>query len=269
VKFDQTIEEIAREKRARAKELRLFDANMWLGKPEYFPLATEMPARGLAETLAEYQIEGGFVSHWDSLRLSAQEGNEALIAAEKDLPGDVWTVWTGLPLVPHEQDPLPGFSSPHPRMRGVRLFPKAHHFDLSPWVVGGLCEWCISHALPLFLWHVEIEWEALHGLAGAFPRLRIVVDTQWQKILYQVRNLFSLLEACGNVAVESSNLIGPDFVTYLVKNWGAERLLFGSFLPVSDPNTPIGMIVDADISKEEKQMIAGGNAHALAAGVTP
>jgi hypothetical protein len=267
--IDEVIEEIARGKRIEAKELRFFDANVWLGKPEYFPLAEEMPARALADTLGEYQIQGALVSHWDSLRLSAQEGNEALLAAANDVPDNVWTVWTGLPLVPREQDPLPGFSSPHPRMRGVRLFPKSHHFQLSPWVIGGLCEWCISHAIPLFLWHVEIDWDPAHSLASAFPKLRIVIETQWQKILYHNRNLFSLLEACGNVVVESSNFIGQDFVTYLVKNWGAERLLFGSFLPVNDPNTMLGMIMDSDISKEEKLLIAGGNARAMVAGVKP
>jgi hypothetical protein len=266
---DEAIENLAREKYARARELNLFDANVWLGKPEFFPLADELPARTLGETLGEYQIRAALLSHWDSLRLSAQEGNQALLDAENVLPENTWTVWTGLPLIPREQDPLPGAAHPHPRMRGVRLFPRTHHFQLSPWVVGGLCEWCIAHNLPVFLWHVEIDWDPLHALAVAFPKLRIIVETQWQKILYHNRDLFSLLEACGNILVESSNLIGQDFVTYLVKSWGAERLLFGSFLPVNDPYAAIGMILDADITMEEKKRAAGENMRALVREVKP
>ena len=152
-------------------------------------------------------------------------------------------------------------------MRGVRLFPRTHHFQLSPWVIGSLCEWCVSRRLPVFLWHTEVDWESLHGLAVAFPTLTIVVDTQWQKILYHNRDLFSLLDACANVLVESSNLLGQDFVSWMARRWGAERIVFGSFLPAADPWSAIGMILDADISAEEKALIAGGNARGVVAQV--
>jgi hypothetical protein len=264
----QAIERAAREKREQAGRLFLLDANLWLGKQDLFPLAEEMPPGGLRSAFGEYGIRGGLVSHWDSFRLSPQEGNQALVDAEKDLPQNTWLLWTGLPLVPREQEPLPGFGTLHPRVRGVRVFPRTHRFSLSPWVVGSLCEWCAAHRLPLFLWHVEAEWDAIYALAGAFPGLKIVVETQWQKILYHNRNLFSLMEARGNVLVESSNLIGQDFVTYVVKNWGAERLLFGSFLPVNDPWGSIGMILDADITEEEKAVVAGGALKKLIDGVT-
>jgi hypothetical protein len=261
--LEETIERVAREKRKQADGLALFDANVWLGRPDLFPLAEELPRDGVGEAFAEYGIRGGLVSHWDGFRLSPQEGNTALLDAEGALPENTWLLWTGLPLVPREQDPLPGFGRLHPRVRGVRLFPKTHHFSLSPWVVGSLCEWCAAHRLPLFLWHVEIEWDGIYALAGAFPELRIVLETQWQKILYHNRDLFSLLEARRNVRVESSNLVGQDFVSYLVKHWGAERLLFGSFLPMNDPWASIGMILDADITREEKAMVAGGAARKL------
>jgi predicted TIM-barrel fold metal-dependent hydrolase len=165
--------------------------------------------------------------------------------------------------MPGEQGPLPGFERPDPCMRGVRLFPQSHRYQLSTWVVGQLCEWCLAYSLPLFLWHVEIQWNDVHALATAFPKLKIVIETQWQKILYHVRDLFSLMRSCGNILVESSNFIGQDHLTYLVKNFGAERLLFGSFLPVNDPYTAIGMVLDADISQAEKVKIAGGNLRKL------
>jgi predicted TIM-barrel fold metal-dependent hydrolase len=136
-------------------------------------------------------------------------------------------------------------------------------------VVGELCEWCAGRGMPLFLWHVETRWEEVHALALAFGRLRVVIETQWQKILYHIRDLFSLLKACPNVLVESSNFIGQDHVTQLVRSFGAERLLFGSFLPVNDPYASIGTILDADISPEEKALIAGGNLRRLVGEVRP
>ena len=48
-----------------------------------------------------------------------------------------------------------------------------------------------------------------------------------------------------------------------MRQCGAERFVFGSFQPMSDPLVPVGMILDADISEAEKAMIAGGNLRAL------
>jgi len=263
VNVDRIIEKRASEKLVRILELALFDANLWLGKPLFFPLAEELLPSELEPLLGKFHIQGALVSHWDAVRLSAQDGNQALMAASKILPKFVYTVWTGLPTTPREQGPLPGFGPSDPLVRGVRLFPQTHHFQLAPWVVGELCTWCVEHNLPLFLWHVEIRWDDVHAIALAFPRLHIVIETQWQKILYHVRDLLSLLKTCPNVLVESSNFIGQDHITQLVRSFGAERLIFGSFLPVNDPYAAIGMILDADISPQEKALIAGGNLRRL------
>jgi hypothetical protein len=266
--LDRTEAEIEREAASRHQQIRALrfrDAGIWLGKPEFFPLAVELEQQGLPELLAKYRLEGALLSHWDSVRLSPQEGNQALGRGAEHWPAETYAIWTGLPLLPGEQEPLPGSTPPGPKVRGVRLFPQTHHFQLASWTIGTLCEWCIGYGLSLWLWHVEIDWRDVHALAREFPRLPIVVETQWQKILYHDRDLFSLCRACPNILIESSNLIGQDFVTYCVKNLGAERLLFASFLPVNDPYAAMGMILDADISQEQQALIAGGNLRRLLA----
>ncbi len=260
---DQRIAEEAGARAGLRGELAFLDANLWLGKPDYFPLAEEIAVNDLADTLCEYDTRGALLSHWDGVRLSPQEGNQALLDAEPLLPPGAWTVWTGLPLAAGEPGPLPGSGRVPGRVRGVRLFPKSHHFSLAPWVVGSLCEWCAAHRLPLLVWHVEADWNELHALARAFPRLTVVVDSQWQKILYPNRLLAGLLDECANVLVESSNLIGQDFIAWIVRRWGARRILYGSFLPAGDPLAAMGMILDAGISRADKELIAGGNARRL------
>ena len=126
-------------------------------------------------------------------------------------------------------------------------------------MVGGICDWCIRYKLPLFLWHVEIEWEWVYALARKYPGLNIIIDTQWQKILYHMRTLYGLLEACPSILVDTSNFHGQDFIAHGVNTFGAERFIYGSFLPVNDPLAGMGMLLDADISVEEKELIAGEN----------
>lgn len=267
MELERIIERTAAAKRQQLAGLPCWDANLWLGRPANFPLAQELPPQELGPLLDKYGCRGALVSHWDAVHLSAQDGNQALLDSAAELPDNVYTIWTSLPTEPREQKPLPGLGQPDQRLRGVRLFPQTHHFDLAPWVLAGLCEWCSEHRLPLFLWHVEIRWSEVQALAAAFPGLTVVIETQWQKILYPIRNLFSLLKACPNVLVESSNLIGQDYVSYLVRSFGSGRLLYGSFLPVNDPYAAIGLVLDADISAQERADILGGNLERLIAGV--
>jgi hypothetical protein len=227
------------------------------------------PIFALASVLGKGFITGGLVSHWRGRTVSAQDGNLALERAAECLPADTYTVWTGLPLYPAEPGPLPGRGELPASVRAVRLFPRTHNYPLTDWVVGSLCRWLVEHRLPLFLWHVELDWPSLYALAGQYPELNIVIETQTQKILYHNRPLLALMQQRRNVLVETSNLVGPRIIEYCVRECGAERLIFGTFQPMNDPLVPIGMVIDAEISESDAALIAGGNLRRLIDGVKP
>ena len=266
---EREIARLADTRRRAMHNLDFFDAEAWLGKPAGFPLAQEMSRQGLAGALAEVGITGCCYSHWSGHTVSAQEGNRALLAEAQAAGAGFHAIWTGLPLFPPEGAPLPGGSDPPPSLCGVRLFPKTHNYPLSAWVVGELCEWLIRHRLPLFVWHEETGWDSLGALASAYPALHIVVETQVRKVFYHLRPLFALMRAFPNVLLETSNLTGIDSVAFAVRAFSAERLLFGSFLPANDPLAAMGMIADADITEEEKRLVAGGNVRRLIDGRMP
>jgi hypothetical protein len=265
------------------RRLSLFDANVWLGEAEGFPLARAMPLAQLLEACRHYGLGGALLSHWDGKTVSPQEGNRVLAelfgggAAERagELGLQVAAVWTGVPVMAGEEGPLPGpgkagriqgpvgGGAPPSWLAGVRLFPRSHNFPLSPWLLESLVQWLLAHGLPLFVWHEETDWDSLHALTGAFPELPVVAETQARKILYHSRPLFALLEARPNLYVETSNLAGPDFVGHVVRNHGADRLIFGSFLPQNDPLAAIGMLLDAGISEAQMRTVAGGNLRRL------
>ena len=268
--LEARIEALALERRQLAESLQPFDANAWLGEPAGFPLAREMQPPELLRALRGCGIQAALVSHWAGFKVAPQAGNgalaQALALAGTDgaggTGGALRACWTGLPLFPREAGLLPGAGS-LPQVGAVRLFPRSHNFPLASWALGELCSWLTEHRLPLFLWHVEVDWPSLHALATAFPRLAIVVETQTQKILYQNRALFALMKDCPNVHAETSNLAGADFLRWAARELGARRLLFGSFLPVNDPWVALGMILEADLSWEEKRLVAGDNLRRL------
>jgi hypothetical protein len=260
---EDRIEQRSEEYRKQIEELGFFDCNLWLGNPSGFPLAHEGTRGALHEVMRSRAIRGGFLSHWRSVNLSCQAGNTELLGMQESLPDALYRILTGLPLFPGDAGPLPGLEEPPPNMAGVRLFPKSHGFNLESWVIDSLTDWLRVKGLPLFLWHTEVDWNELYRLATSRPKLTIVLETQREKILYHTRILFSLMRACSNLLVEISNLVGPGYLEYAVREFGPRRLLYGSFFPVNDPLVVMGMLVDADIAKEAKRLIAGENAAAM------
>jgi len=260
---EDDITKMTEERRRLAKGLCFFDANIWLGDPEAFPLAEEMAPESISEVLDRRYVTGGLISHWRGKTVSPQAGNEAVLQSVRGNRRNLYVIWTGLPLFLPESGPVPGATQTPTEVRAVRIFPKSHNFPLVSWCLGSLCEWLSARRMPLFIWHTELDWPSLYLMAKAFPKLPIVVETQVQKILYHTRPLFALMRDCRNVLLEISNLAGQGFIEYVTWEFGAERLIFGSFWPVNDPLVAIGMVIDAEISREEKALIAGENLRRL------
>ena len=60
-----------------------------------------------------------------------------------------------------------------------------------------------------------------------------------------------------------STFRSPGVIEELVREAGAERVLFGSDIPLMDPRSQLGKIITADISDEAKRLILGANAARL------
>ena len=257
--FAMELQAMVRERKELVERLLFFDGNLWLGPPEGFPLAEEMAPAALQQAAAASHITGGLVSHWLGKTVSPQDGNRALMQLLPAFSDGYYAIWTGLPLFPEEPGPLPGKDRIVDRVKGVRIFPASHRFLLEDFVVGALFDFILEARLPLFVWHTELDWSSLYEIAGKYPSLTIIVETQTQKILYHMRTLLPLMRERSNVLLETSNLAGQDHLEYGVKTLGPERFVFGSFLPVFDPLSPIGTILDARISEADKKLVAGGN----------
>jgi hypothetical protein len=252
----------------RRDELAFFDCSVWLGEAAGFPLSKPYSFDEMRGYMHGHRVTGGLVSHWAGLTLSPQKGNSLLLDTAAASDNNWRIILTGLPLFPQDDGPLPGHDKPHKGLAGVRLFPRSHSFSLSEWVLGPLLLWMEQHGLPLYIWHTEIEWDKLYTLARGHPGLPIVLETQREKILYHMRNLLPLMRDCENVHVDTSNLTGQGYVEQVVHDCGASRILYGSFFPVNDPSVAMGMLLDAEIGVEEKQLIASANCRRLLEGVT-
>ena len=259
--------EIEAELRKQAQALDLFDASSWLGRTTAFPLMDEGTPELLARVHKDSSIRGALVSHWRASQDCSQETNRLLLRqiAERDN----WYATLSLqPLLPADPDSP---SSPQwvwpAKARAVRVFPASFNYPLVDWCVGSLCELLIERRLPLFVLHTETTFQDLYALASCYPKLRIVLESQTRKILYHLRVILPLMKVCPNIHLETSNLCAQGMIEYIVKNLGADQLVFGTFAPANDPLVPLGMLLQADISEADKLAIAGGNMRRLVAEV--
>jgi len=249
--------------------LDIFDAGAWLGKTPLFPLMEEGTPGMLEDIQQKHGITEALVSHWLAGSYTIEESNLFLLESIKKR--EKWhSVITGVPLFPGE----PGFADimEEPlyrgKIKGVRIYPETFWHSIAGWCTGPLCEILSAKKIPLFLFHTEASFNDIQALASSFPELDIVLETQVKKIIYSTRSLLPLMKHCPNIYTDISNLSAPGLLEYIIKNMGAERLVFSSFMPANDPMVPIGLLLKKEIREKDRKLIAGGNMRRLIAGIT-
>ena len=140
---------------------------------------------------------------------------------------------------------------------------------LHGWCSGALLDAVAEARLPLIVWHTEVAWEEIRGLCESYPDLPVIVEGTPKKIIYHSRLYYALLERCPNLRLELHNLVNYLGMEDIAARFGAHRLVFGSYMPVYDPNTSLMQVTHARLTPDQKARIAGGNLAEMAAEVRP
>ena len=250
-------------RQARAR-LGFLDSNLWIGRPRLPEFATGFDLSTLRQRLERYGIRGGVVSHFAAKDYDPTWGNAQLLEAMAGTG-----LWAGVVLLPESlkagRDDLQEAISRGARL--ARLFPATHNFSLRSWCSGTLLRTLSDHRLPLALWHTETSWEEVHSLCESYPELPIIVEGTPRKILYYNRLFYPLLERFPNLYLELHNLVSYLGIEDIVARFGAGHLIYGSYMPVYDPNATMMQVTHARIAEEDKVRIARENLAGLIAGV--
>ena len=247
-----------------AGKLEWFDCNARIG-----PWSTPRPEQitrkdQLLVLYDEVGIGRGLVHHALAWDWSPRLGNARLL---EEIEGQerLHPCLVVLPLGTPEMEPIGDLAVRLRRLRGaVRIFPKKHAWRLSEWGSGVLFDVLDAHRVPVLVDFGEVDWDDLHWLAGAHPNLPVVLIGTYYRV---DRHLYPLLEQCPNLRVEA-NTYGPfRGIEAVCERFGAGRLLFGTGLPNLEPGAPIAQITYAEVSDDDKALMASGNlCHLLDAG---
>jgi hypothetical protein len=238
-----------------AADWNLFDVNARLGSSGvHGELALD--TAGLLAEMDRFFIRRALVSHWESEEYEAASGNETLaieIAADRMTP-----TWAVMP----DAESLAALALRKPM--AVRITPGVtqHNFSLANWSAGGMFDYLQQHSVVTLITLADIGWPSLTSLLENFPRLPLVLlETGYRADRY----LFPLLKRFPLLHFDSATYLAHRQLEAFVESHGAERLLFGTRLPLYTPASSLGVLSSSRMSDAERLAVAGGNLRRLLA----
>ena len=221
------------------------------------PLLAYEPDELLRE-MARCNIHAAVTENQVSTHYAYRPGNRDLIAQCKENsrllplalcpPTYKWEQREGVDYLPYLCD----------QVSGIVLRPRTCAFSLDPRIMEDFAGILVEKKRPLVIPTAELEsFIHLANLLEAFPELPVVMTSlSWG---YN-RMLFPLLERHANLHFDMSDDHLNDLLPFTKRHFGLDRLLFGSGYPGRGMGTLKALIEYADVSEDDKNLVAHGNA---------
>ena len=250
----------------------LFDANVLLGPLRRQPAAAPRDVLGLVAALDAYGIERALVTHTFAKWHDVTEGNRRLMTEIRGVER-LAPCWVVLPAatgeVPSEEEQVEQLLAAGGR--AARLCPAVHRLSLERWEMDRLAGALAERRVPLLLDYDLGHWGDARPeryrfawwACRAHPELPLVLLREPGT---ELRTLLPLLDSCPNLRVETSYMQAHDGIALLAERYGAERLVFGTGLPVWDPGMPITGLTYAGLADDALAAVAGGTLRRLMEG---
>lgn len=139
----------------------------------------------------------------------------------------------------------------------IRMFPKTHGYSIRPYALGKFMNAMAEHKIPVFMMYSELASEdALYAMLTDYPEVNFIIsDISYR----EERKLFPIFEQCKNFHIGTGNYVVHGGVKTMCEYFGAERMIFDTGLPTGSATAAVSLICYAEISEEEKALIASGN----------
>jgi Predicted metal-dependent hydrolase of the TIM-barrel fold len=244
-----------------------FDCNCRVGMRSIINPGSFYNTEDLIKVMNNYGISNALTYHSMAREYNPVVGNE-MLAEEIKRHSCLHPVWV---IMPHHTGEFPNPDALKIQLRdnnikAVRMFPAAHeqNYNIGEWNCGVLFRMLELNRVPLFIGLDQLSWDELFGLCSNHPELRIVLID----LSYRVdRNLYSLLDRFQYLFLETIGYKVHNCIEEICSRFGAERLVFGSGMPIYSGGSAVSMINYARIGEKEKRMIAGENLKSLLEGV--
>lgn len=241
------------------QSLEFFDCNCSFGMRAIVNPGSFYKLEDLTDNMEHCGIKRALVYHSMAREYNPMVGNDMLMKEIEGHPS-LYPVWV---VMPHYTDEFytPNeliYNMKSQRVRAVKMFPSPadQNYSISDWNCGELFGILSDYNIPLFIGANQISFDEIYSICTAHPNLKLILTD----ITYRMdRNLYSLLKRLPNLYIETMGCKAHDGIEMMCKKFGAERLIFGSGMPIYPGIAATAMISYANISDDEKKLIAGAN----------
>ena len=238
--------------------LRLFDCYTLIGMPTRPPLRPALNARDLLAEMDRCGVDEAMVTN-AGFQIASVACINRQVAKWCAASPRLHPVWCILPNQTGEMEPATLLRDM--QRHGVQVLqarPVPHRYLLNAMTCGPLLEELVARRIPLLL---DSDWPLLTALLTEFPALTVIAVEHgcWGSD----RFFRPLLERFANFYIDTGNYELDGGIPALVRQYGAERILFGS----SFHSRPMGgaslLLRSVDIDLASKELIAHGNLERL------
>ena len=137
-----------------------------------------------------------------------------------------------------------------------RIRPVQDASPFTPWMFGWMFDVLVETKTPLLVSLQELDLRDAAAVKEAYPDLRLVITntTQWMN-----RQYIRFAQHFSEVYFDTSNIIEYYGIENIANLLGAERILFGTYMPEKEPYDKVFQLLYCELSEEQKQLIAHGN----------
>lgn len=241
----------------------LIDADAMLGRHP----RRDVGSGTVGDLLARLDLLGiaaAVVGHSMSWLHDPATGNALVSELTVDQPR-LHSCWVMLPAHTGETGPPGEFvaAALERRVAAVRLYPADHGYELAGRDAAPMLDALAEAGLPVLLDADQAGWAEVESVATARPALRLVVGQAGYRTL---RAMAGVLSRTRNVHIGLSNLSSHCGLEWLVNEFGADRVVFGTGMPARDPAEAVTRLLWSELDDEAVATIGGRNLRALMAG---
>ena len=241
--------------------MEFFDCNVRLGRVSAPPpVPVPYSCEELLDELDRAGIGAALVYHSWAEEWHPTKGNERLLQELAGREG-LYPCFVALP--PASEDTLPPtelVALVAEKHGAVRVYPQKHEFRLTPWCCGELLEALASAAVPLLVELLQTSWDDLHLVLSTYPTLPVILLEAGYRTQ---RYMYALWEQHPNLYLEANSYKPFWGIEDVCARYGAERLVFGTRLPVNAIGGAVAQLTYSPLSEREKALISGGNLRRL------
>jgi predicted TIM-barrel fold metal-dependent hydrolase len=247
-------------------QITFFDSNVCVGKRGLKHRLDLWRTEDVLKIMRQCGVAGGLVYSGLGKDYSPKYGNDRLVN-ELQKSERLFGCYVVLPNQPGDfyepEDMIKDLRKK--KMVAARMFPRTHRYIPDERTMGAIYSVLERARIPLFVDASEISMQELASILERHENLNVILGgLSWS---YE-RMLFPLMDNFSNLHVDFSALQSNRIIEVMYEKYGADRLIFGSGMPMKSLGAGRALIDYSEIPPEAKKKIAGGNLSRLT-GVTP